>query len=282
MSSQRQVSVAELKRAWRAVQDGTFQDQQGYAAEPGLVEALRSAGGRVLPVLGCGGGVGASTTALALALALDAPCRLIDGAPPAASGLAGASTAELGERVTGWTHGTREQVLIERAIDPVGPSDMVPVPHAGDRDVDAIVIDVACPPESLLRRASWLRDSVLGGDALVLVAAATVPGMRRLESTLTLFAQHRDPNQTVAAVLGARLSRWPTPVRHGIGPQVRRLEGDRRIVALPYDRRLAVCGLDTTPLPAPLLVAASAVLELLPLPEAARLSAAVPKGSFTS
>ncbi len=124
MSSQRQVSVAELKRAWRAVQDGTFQNQhpQAYAAEPGLTGSLRSAGARGISVLGCGGAIGATTTALALALALDAPCRLIEGAPPAASGLAGASTAELGERVSGWTHGTREQVLIERAIEPVGPT----------------------------------------------------------------------------------------------------------------------------------------------------------------
>jgi hypothetical protein len=282
VSSQRQVSVAELKRAWRAVQDGAFQDQpQPYAAEPGLVETLRPVGGRVIPVLGCGGGIGASTTALALALAIDAPCRLIDGAPPAASGLAGASTAELGERVTGWTHGTREQVTIERATEPVGPSGVVPVPHPGDQDFAAVVIDLACPPETLLSRASWLRDVVLGGDALVLVTAATVPGMRRLESSLTLLAQHQGPSQTVAAALGARRSRWPKPVRHGLGPRGRRLEQDRRTVVLPYDRHLAVSGLDTTALPAPLLVAAAAVLELLPLPKASRLSAPATKGCTT-
>jgi hypothetical protein len=274
VSSQRQVSVAELKRAWRAVQDGAFQDKpQPYAAEPGPVETLRPVGGRVIPVLGCGGGIGASTTALALALAIDAPCRLIDGAPPAASGLAGASTAELGERVTGWTHGTREQVTIERATEPVGPSGVVPVPHPGDQDCDAIVIDLTGPPETLLSRASWLRDVVLGGDALVLVTAATVPGMRRLESTLTLLAEHRDLNQSVAAVVGPRLSRWPKPLRHGVGPQVRRLEQDHRIVALPYDRHLAISGLDTTALPPPLRVAAAAGLELLPLPRASPVSA---------
>ena len=281
MSSQRQVSVAELKRAWRAVQDGAYQEnQQPCAAEPGPLEALRCVAGRVIPVLGCGGGLGASTTALALALAIDAPCRLIDAAPRAASGLVGASTAELGERVTGWTHGTRERVLIERATEPARPPGMVPVPHPGDGGFDAIIVDVACPPEILLGRPSWLRDVVIGGDALVLVTAATVPGIRRLESTLTLLAEHRDPGQTVAAVLGPGLSRWPKPVRSGLGPRARRLEQERRVVALPCDRRLAVAGLDTTPLRPPLLVAAAQVLELLP--GTTTFSAPAPKGSTTS
>lgn len=279
MSSQRQVAVAELKRAWRAVQDGAFHDQQPYAAQPGPPEALLSAGGRVIPVLGCGGGVGASTTALALALATDAPCRLIDAAAPAASGLAGASTAELGERVPGWTHGTREQAFIERATEHARAAGTVPVPQSGDDDFDAIVIDLARSPETLLGRASWLRDIVLGGDGLVLVAAATVPGMRRLESSLTLLAQHRDPSRTVAAVLGPRPSRWPPPIRHGLGPQARRLEQQGRVVALPFDRRLAVAGVDTTPLPAPLLAAAAQVLDLLP--RATASSAPATKGSTT-
>lgn len=267
MSTQRQPSVGELQRAWRAVQAGAFQNEQSYAAQPGAAASLASAGGRVIPVLGCGGGVGASTTALALALAVDAPCRLIDAGLPATSGLAGASTAELGERATGWSEGTRERIVIERTTCAVDAPSQVAVPPAADCDIDATVIDLAWPPELLMGQASWLRDLMVGTEPLVLVTSATMPGLRRLESTLTLLAERRDTDATVAAVLGPRLARWPKPVRRGIGPRSRHLEQEDRIVAVPCDRRLAVTGVDTAPLPAPLFVAATAVLERLSRPE---------------
>ncbi|EWT06811.1 hypothetical protein N864_16785 [Intrasporangium chromatireducens Q5-1] len=274
VSTQRQVTVAELKRAWDALQAGAYQDEQPYAAQPGTVEPLQARGGRVIPVLGCGGGVGASTTALALALAIDAPCALIDAAPATASGLAGASTAELGQREAGWSQGTRAQVIISRIIDTVAMPVEVPAPPAADRDIDATVIDLGWPPEILMGQVSWLRDLVVGTDPLVLVASATLPGLRRLESTLTLLAGHRDAEPTLAAVLGPRLPRWPKPVRRGMGPRSRRLEQEGRIVALPCDRRLAVTGLDTAPLPPPLLAAACAVLDLLPAPASMKGSTA--------
>lgn len=267
MSSQRQVTVAELQRAWRAVQDGAFQDHHTpYAAQPGLAASLRPAGGRLIPVLGCAGGAGASTTSLALALAVDAPCRLVDTAAPSMSGLAGASTAEHGQHTPGWSRGTRDQVVIDRPTGPAGTRGGVPAPAPAGRDDAATVVDLARPPENLLQAPSWQRDVALGGDPLVLVTPATVPGLRRLESTLSVLTGHCDVGRAVAVVVGPRRSRWPGPVRHGLGPHSTDLERAGRVVAFPCDRRLAVTGLDTSPLPAPLLTAAAAVLHLLPVP----------------
>lgn len=263
MSRQRQVSVAELQRAWRAIQAGAFQNPPPYAAGPGLAASLRPAGGRLIPVLGCGGGVGASTTSLALALAVDGPCRLVDAAAPPVSGLAGASTAELGAHTPGWSRGTRDQVVIDRPTGTLGAPAEIPAPPPGDRDDAATIVDLARPPETLLEAPSWQQDVALGGDPLVLVTSATLPGLRRLESTLTLLAAHCDTIRVVAVVLGPRRSRWPGPVRHGLGPRAAGLERAGRVVTFPADRRLAVTGLDTSPLPAPLLTAAATVLHLL-------------------
>ena len=260
-TADRPVTVAELKRAWQALQsDRPY--AQAYAAGRAPAVAWRPQRSRVITVLGCGGGVGASTTALALAEATEAPCGLIECAPPAASGLAGASTAELGDTGDGWRRGTRDHVLIERtshsALTPVD----LPIPP--ESEVDISVVDFGWAAEAVLATDCWLREVLVGGDPLLLVATATVPGLRRLETTLATLADHRDVSSAVVAVLGPRLARWPGAVRHSTGPRTNALEEAGRLVAIPCDRRLAVTGPATAPLPSAVVAAAAAALSLLP------------------
>ena len=261
-TTDRPVTVAELKRAWRSLQsDGPH--EQAYAAGLAPAVAWRHERGRAISVLGCGGGVGASTTALALTEATDARCRLIECAPPAASGLAGASTAELGDTGGGWRRGTRDGVLIERTShSALTPGDL-PIPPESDLEVS--VVDVAWPAEAVLASECWLRELLVSTAPLLLVTTATVPGLRRLETTLTLLADHRDVSSAVVAVLGPRLARWPGAVRHSTGPRTNALEETGRLVAIPCDRRLAVTGPDTAPLPASVVAAATTALDLLPI-----------------
>ncbi|MDC5698077.1 hypothetical protein OO014_12480 [Intrasporangium calvum] len=258
----RPVTVAELKRAWRSLQSGSTNDQ-AYAAGPARAVAWRPPRGRLITVLGCGGGVGASTTALALTEATGARCRLIECAPPAASGLAGASTAELGDSGGGWRRGSRDHVLIDRTSrSALTPGDL-PIPP--ESDVDLSIVDVARPAEAVLATECWLRELLVSGEPLLLVTTATMPGLRRLETTLALLADHRDVSHCVVAVLGPRLARWPRPVRHSTGPRTNALEETGRLVAIPCDRRLAVTGPDTAPLPSAVVAAAAATaLELMP------------------
>ena len=72
-------SVAELREAWRAIEAGEF------AHGPRSAPTARSAATvwtpapseRVVAVVGCAGGVGASTVALALATAAAVPARVV-------------------------------------------------------------------------------------------------------------------------------------------------------------------------------------------------------------
>ena len=256
----RPVTVAELKRAWRSLQSGSPNEQ---ACPAGLAPTVTRwpQRGRVITVLGCGGGVGASTTALALTEAADARCRLIECAPPAASGLAGASTAELGDTGHGWRRGTRDHVLIDRTRhSALTPADL-PIPP--ESDLNLSIVDVARPAEAVLATECWLREVLVSGEPLLLVATATMPGLRRLETTLTLLADHRDVSHCVVAILGPRLARWPGPVRHSTGPRTNALKGTGRLVAIPCDRRLAVTGPDTAPLPSLVVAAATTAVDLL-------------------
>ena len=279
-TTDRPVTVAELKRTWRALQSDS-PHEQAYAAGLAPTASWRSQRSRVIAVVGCGGGVGASTTALTLADATDARCRLIECAPPAASGLAGASTAELGDTGGGWRRGSRDRVLIDRVSHgALTPGDL-PLPP--ESDLNLSVVDVARPAEAVLATECWLREVLVGGEPLLLVATATVPGLRRLETTLALLADHRDVSHCVVAVLGPRLARWPGAVRHCTGPRTNALEGTGRLVAIPCDRRLAITGPDTAPLPSAVVAAAATALSLLPATNPTTVApSAASKGSIPS
>jgi hypothetical protein len=265
------VSVAELKRAWLAVRAGQFRctarlvPRTGPPAGPVDAGWEPAAGDRVLPVLGCTGGCGASTLALALATAATTAARVVECCSPTDSGLIAASTAELGVFEPGWARGTRGEVLIERVSAPLARVEEVPRPGAPDRPVRLTVLDVGWEIGQVLGTGTWLAGQVRDAGRVLLATTATVPGLRRLETTLGLLA----PRTVCAAVLGPRRRRWPRPVRHGIGPLTRSLDRAGRLVDLPESRRLAVNGVDTAPLPPALLDATARVLDLLGLCEPA-------------
>lgn len=260
----------------------------------------RAEGEQVLPVLGCGGSSGASTLAVALATValttrraaggetIDSvvnwgslgweAARVIDCGSLTASGLAAASTSELGGHPSGWRRGTRGHVLLERADAHVTGPDTVPAPCAwsvpgGSRRLT--VLDLGWDLERILGGPSWIRTHVFAAQTLVLTTTATVPGLRRLEVYLDLLAtttasshgpaeSHDCPgseSRVVAVVQGPSRRRWPRPVAHSLGTRTRALDSEGRLAVAPRDRRLTVTGLDPAPLPASLLRAATRLLD---------------------
>jgi len=261
------VSVDELKAAWIAVQAGRFRTGTGATRDlhqppsPPAGKAWEPGPGeRVLPVIGCAGSCGASTISLALAGAAALSARVVECSTAGASGLAAASTAELGLHESGWTRGTRDGVLLERASNVLVSIQEVPTPSVPDRPIALTVLDIGWEIGQVLATPAWLGGQVRGADLVVLAATATVPGLRRLESALDLLA---GPS-TCAAVIGPRPKKWPRPVACSAGPRTRALEAAGRLIAVPADRALAIAGLDPTPLPASLLQAAATLLRLLP------------------
>ena len=195
------VSVDELQRAWRAVQEGQFRagparaeaphrpGDGGGAADP-MGRALQpwSPPGPVIAVLGCGGSVGASTVAVALAevLAETAPVRVVECGQPSRSGLAAASTAELGPVDADWTRGRRDRVVIDRLLPAAltGPT-AVPPPAPAPPGLQVTVLDVGWDLDQVLAGRSWLGEQIAAAPAAVLVASASVPGLRHLEAAVT-------------------------------------------------------------------------------------------------
>ncbi len=242
-------SVAELRAAWRALEAGEF------AHGPRSAPTARSAatawtpapGERVVAVVGCAGGVGASTLALALATAVGAPARVVECGPPLASGFSAAANAELGTEGP-WRRGGRGDVLLER---PIAGDATVPVPT--ESSVEWTFVDTNWTTVSGTG-AGWLGSVLRTLDDVVLVTNATVPGIRRLESCAELLGR-----DALGVVVGPTANRWPRPVKvaaAGIPARV-------HIADFPLDSRLQVTGLTPDPLPAPLLKAAQNVLALL-------------------
>jgi hypothetical protein len=261
------VSVNELKAAWNAVQSGRFRtgtsatrDLREPASPPAGNPWEPGQGERVLPVIGCAGSCGASTISLALAGAAALPARVVECSSVTASGLAAASTAELGLHESGWTRSTRDGVLLERASNVLVSIQEVPTPSVPDRIIAMTVLDVGWEIGQVAATPVWLGEQVRGADLVVLVTTATVPGLRRLEGALDLLAR----TSTCAAVIGPKPKKWPRPVGYSAGPRTRALKAAGRLVAVPEDRALAITGLDATPLPASLLQAAATLLRLLP------------------
>lgn len=274
------VSVDELRRAWRAIQAGRFRVGTGETSdrrEPASPRAGNAwepgPGERVLPVIGCAGSCGASTIALALACAA-APARAVECSSLTASGLAAASTAELGQHESGWTRGTRDGILLERSSSVLVGIQEVPMPSTPDWPIGLTVLDVGWEIGQVLTTPAWLGEQVRSADLVVLVTTATVPGLRRLEGALDLLSATGTGDswtgtgdagtRICAAVLGPRRKKWPRPVEYSVGPMTRGLEAAGRLVDVPEDRALAIAGPDATPLPSTLLAAAATLLRLLP------------------
>lgn len=268
----RPVGVDELKRAWRALNAGEFRTGPGAGKGPrgrGVTaeDSWSPADGEhTIAVIGCAGSVGASTVALAAGLAAAATVRVIECCSVTASGLAAASTAELGLHPTDWRQGKRDHVLLERASEVLAGVDEVPLPTDAQNETQLTILDIGWEAGQLLATDCWLAEAVRNADQIVLVTTATVPGMRRAGVVMELLANHWRPEQIVLAVRGPRRKKWSRGLEHAGGPAVRRALDADRCVEIPEDRELAVNGLDSRPVPAPLISAARQLLEPAHLP----------------
>ncbi len=209
---------------------------------------------RVVLVCGCGGSSGATTVALALGTAAG-HARVLETCGGNVSGLGYAAEAELGMVERQWRRGSRGEVVIDRPADPVGSPQQVPVPTS--LSVPLTVVDSSWDPASLLDSPGWLGDLARTGTAVVLVARATVPGLRRLEAALQVVGESR----AVAVTVGAK--RWSRVVEQSAGAAVRRLRDEGRIVHVPHEPALAIEGLTPDPLPPSIIRSARSVLTLL-------------------
>ncbi|MEJ7742393.1 MAG: hypothetical protein WKF73_07505 [Nocardioidaceae bacterium] len=133
---------------------------------------------------------------MAIATAADGPARVIECSPITASGLAAASTAELGVHVSGWVQGTRDQVVLERTGMVLVGVHEVPEPSEPERDVHLTVLDVGWELGQVMATPSWLSEHLRAAPLVVLVTVATIPGLSRLEGALGLLG----PGRAVVAV----------------------------------------------------------------------------------
>jgi len=209
----------------------------------------------VLPVIGCVGQAGASTLALAIAT-VASPARVLECCTATASGLGAAATAELGTTDHAWTVGRRERVWIGRATQVLLGVDEVPVPDDPAVEVALSVLDIGWEVAHVMASDSWVRDQILDAPAVIAVTTPTIPGLRRLETTLSLLQASR----TQVGVLGAPRRRWPRQLVAAMGPLTAAADAGGRLVTIPPDRQLAVRGLDSAPLPTSLLKAAESLL----------------------
>lgn len=248
------VSLLDLKAAWLALEAGALASPDGVSLpRPAASSTIwtPSSGEWVLPVIGCGGSVGASTVAVAIATAAEVPARVVECCAPMDSGLAAASVAELGDHA-GWRRGSRGQVMLERRLT----TDLRVRPSRAS--VSLTVLDA--PASVLLPDAvGWLADAVRRHRPLVLVTRAAIPALRRLEACLSLLD---DPFCCIAVVVGPELRRWPKVLGRSLGVRSAELVAAGRVVSFPQDRRLEVAGLTPDPLAGPLIRAGAAVLIL--------------------
>jgi hypothetical protein len=262
VDARRVVSVPELQRAWRAVQAGGFRRESPAAAANARAVPIsptwaRGNAEQVLPVVACAAASGASTMALAVASAAGGSARILE-CRGTTSGLAAASTAELGLHPSGWRRGIRGDVLLERAGGLLTRVDEVPLPSVPDRPLALTVLDVGWDLRHVLDVSSWIGQQVKTAGVAVVVTRATIPGLLHLETTLSLLGQIR----AVAAMLGSPTRRWSKAVWQSSGPMTKALDDSGRLVVIPHDSRLAAVGLDPRPLPRQLLDTAHAILEL--------------------
>lgn len=254
-------TVAELKRAWRAVESGVFRDPAATPLNPNAMAWTPEPGEQVLPVVGAHGQSGASTLSLALATA-SAPARVVECALPDRCGLVAAPTAELGDYDGNWTRGLRGDVLVERVARDVAGCTDLPRPSVVDRISRLTVVDVSCDPRVVLASGGWLASVLTTSPAVLVTSTASVPGLRRLEMTLGVLDR---PDSCQVALLGPARRKWPRGLASAFGPLTRAMDRQGRVIAIPIDPALRLSGVDSRPLPPALLSAAEQVLDSTPI-----------------
>lgn len=246
----RPVAVDELKRAYHAVQAGTF--RRRHPSTP--PRATWTPASPVLAVIGASSGSGASTVALALATAAGTT-RVLETASPTAAGLTAAATAELGRDGAGWILGSRGLVRIERVGDTLFGPEEIPTPTPGP-ECDLLVVDIAWEVGAVLSGHGWLTTLLESAGPVVLTASATLPGLRRLDSALRLLRR----NRPVVALGGSCGRSHPREVSSALALLVRNHDLHDRVVQVPVDSHLRTCGVDSRPLPRSVLRTAEALL----------------------
>lgn len=252
------VSVEELRRAYRAAVAGQFRGHRHLSgpSAPSTVVWTPTPDEQVVLVVNATGGAGSSTVALALASCASG-ARVVECCTVASSGLAGASTAEMGVTADGWVQGTRDGgVLIERRSDRVPSLEAMPAPTPTTSTVT--VLDVPVDVDVLVASPGWLGQLARTLPSVVVVSRPTLPGLRRLEAAAGLLGPDR-----VLAVLTGAPKRWPRQLEQHLGVHGRRLRAAGRLIEVPHDPRLAVEGITTDPLPASLLAAVAPLLASL-------------------
>lgn len=248
------VSVDELQRAWAAVTAGEFR-----RSDTGLRRRNTTTRWEpdrpVVVVAGATGRVGASTIAVATATATRRPARVIECGPMHASGLAAATTAELGVTATGWRQATRDQVLIERTTGSFKLPTDVPTPEPTDRDLT--LVDISWNIAGVVDSDSWLA-SIVTTEPLVLVTVATVPGLRALDTALQLTNR---PNATWCVVIGPTQKKWPKALHLATTAAIAAAEASGRLLTVPHVSPLALTGLTPDPLPPQLVTACQPIVD---------------------
>lgn len=257
----RPVPIGELLDAWLALQRGDF--RRGVCsgkAEPSVPATswTPEPGEAPILVIGCGGGAGASTVALVLAQAAGR-ARVVECASAGCSGLAGASTAELGDVGDGWVQGRRDDVVVIRRANQQDGRDELAAPPRGVPG-GITVVDAGGNLRGLLAGPGWLSQLARSCPRMVLVARCSLPGVARLEADLSTLGGDR----CVAVLVGVP-QEVPRPINHALGSSTRELRRLGRLHLMPHDARLAMAGITTERLPGALDRTASTLLKgLLP------------------
>lgn len=226
-----------------------------------------------LVVVGAHPGAGSSSVAVALAEAAAARAEtfvhLLDCNPATRSGLAAVTDAELGIDACGrWRYGRRGKVLVSRTVDALPPTPPDPCRFSSDAAAPAVtVIDLGC--------FDGLDRTPMGPT--VVVFRTTLPGLHRLEVALSAFDVAGGGPVTLAAVGRAR---WPRQVRACSGPRLRQVQRAGLLAAVPIDRRLAVTGLSSGPLPRKVTAAGTRLWDLATAAVARQPAVSQPPPSF--
>jgi hypothetical protein len=217
-------SLAELRAAYTALHAGAFTTDptpQPETATAAVAELPAAAADAVVSVVGVSGGVGTTTVALAIAEALGAG-RLVELTAPHTSGLAAASSAELGTQ-HGWSIGTRDGLRLERRTDP----------------------DAAILPDTAAGVLGAWAEPLPAVSVLVVVAACSVPSVRRLNARLEVLHGLR----VVPVITGVPGRALPKPVGSVCGARLRAAAADGRLLLVPECASLRVGGVAADPLP---------------------------------